>query len=274
MIEYMESIINGLQLKYLIVNDTNKYPYNDNDIYIFIQKIPDKLLLRQNNDNILLLNTEQYTRDHIKKYLTDIMNKNIKIIDYSPENIKCFNNDTNIKYLPYQYNDVEINKLKHLFLTTNKKYDVVFIGCILPKSPRRKKIYDELEKRGIKMLNIYGKWNNARDIDTYSAKILLNIHHADDYNIYESLRCDRLIFSGMMVISEKSINTNLLDINELIIFESYDKLVDTVIDVINNYDSYFETFISKYNQTIDNIKNERLGHLTHLNYILNNKTEY
>ncbi len=254
--DYLQSIISNSKLKLLIIN-TNNYQYNEHDTYVFIQKIPEKMLNGHYQNKIFLLNTEQCTRDEYKAYINNLADRNIGLIDYSIENISCINNK-NIINIPYQYNDTEIDKLKKFNSTIEKKYDVVFLGLL---SQKRHHIYSNLEKRGIKMLNVNGKWNDDRDISVYSAKILLNVHFADDYNIYEAFRCDRLIFSGMIVVSEKSIANDTLDINELVIFEDYDKLVDKVIDIIKNYDIYYKNFIDKYNKHIDKIKNDRLNNL-------------
>ena len=268
--EYANSIMTDLELKLLVV-DIETYQYNDEDIYIFVQKIPDKLLLNSQN-NIFLLNIEQCTRENYKTYTANLLSKNIKIIDYSLENVKKCDDNKNIYYLPYQYTNKEINKLKNFILMSDKKYDVAFIGHL---SPKREKIFNELKERGIKILNVNNKWGDTRDLEVSSAKVLLNIHFADDYDIYEVLRCDRFILSSMMVISEKSIDNDSLDINELVIFENYDNLVDKVVDVIKNYNLYYKNFIQKYDQKINNIKEERSKHLIHLKDILvdNNKKE-
>lgn len=257
--DYASSIMSDLELK-LLVTDINYYSYNNEDTYIFVQKIPEKLLVNP-IDNIFLLNIEQCTRNNYKTYITNLLNKNIKIIDYSLENVKCFGNNKNIFYLPYQYTNKEINKLKNFMLITPKTYDVVFVGHL---SPKREKIFNELKQKGLKMLNINGKWSDARDVEISSSKVLLNVHFADDYDIYEVLRCDRIVLAEMMIISEKSTDNVSLDINELVIFEDYDNLVNKTVDIIQNYNSYYQTFISKYNQTINGIKNERVKHLIYL----------
>ena len=137
---------------------------------------------------------------------------------------------------------------------TEKTYDVVFVGWI---SQRRKNIVTELTKRGFKVLIMERKWGTSRDIDISKAKLLLNIHYHESYNIYEAIRCDRWIFAGMMVVSEDSIDTNLLDTKDLVEFEKYDNLVNKVIDVLHNYDEYQKKFISKHTELIENLKSQR-----------------
>ena len=247
--EYCSSIIDKLEMKLLLI-DVETYEYNKNDIYVFIQSIPTKIL---NNPipNMYLLNTEQYTRDHYKNQSLELLNKGFKIINYSLENIKLLNYHPNLYYLPYQYNDSEINKLKKFMLSNEKKYDVVFCGSI--DDSKRKKIVDELVNRGINVHVVNGKWDIERDIEISKGKILLNIHYNDNYNIHESIRCDRWNMAGMVVVSEKSFDIDLVDMNNLIIYEDYDNLVDKVIDVVNDYDQYYGKLQSKYDNQIKNI---------------------
>jgi hypothetical protein len=87
-----------------------------------------------------------------------------------------------------------------------------------------------------------------------SAKILLNVHSHESYNVYEDIRCDRWTFAGMMVVSEDSYKNESLDISELVTFVKYDKLVDTIKDILGNYDEYHEKFISNHKRIIEDIK--------------------
>ena len=101
------------------------------------------------------------------------------------------------------------------------------------------------------------EWSTKRDFSISQAKLLLNIHFDDTYNIYEAIRCDRLSLSGMMVVSEDSLNIDLLDTKDLVYFEKYDKLADKVTDILKNYDNYHGEFISNYNKTIEDLKKKR-----------------
>lgn len=104
-------------------------------------------------------------------------------------------------------------------------------------SPRRHEILQQLEQNNIKTLNVCG-WGDNRDTLIGSCKILINIHCTDSYKIYESLRCDRWTFSEMVVVSETLINDAVNDMSQIIILESYENIVNKIIHIINNYDSY------------------------------------
>lgn len=248
--EYIDSFNDNYKIEVLEISNQSCYKFNG--IYIFIQSIPE-ILVNSQMKNIILLNIEQLTIEKNIIMVNKLLNKNIKIIDYSIENIKLMENN-NIGYLPYQYNDSEVYKLKIYNTIANKKYDVAFTGWI---SDRRRLIIDKLRAKGITVLLINNKWEDDRDMEIASARLLLNIHYNENYNIYESIRCDRWIFAGMMVVSEDSIYNESLDINNLVIFEKYDKLVDKVIEVINNYGKYNGEFIINHRDTINNIKTKR-----------------
>ena len=86
-------------------------------------------------------------------------------------------------------------------------------------------------------INITG-WDNDRDKIIKKCKIILNIHHFEPYKIFEHLRCDRLIFSNKIIISEKSLNMNDLDIFDYVIWKDYDKIIDYIKIVLNDFETY------------------------------------
>ena len=246
--DYIISLMFTLNFK-ILINDINNI-YDDNNIYIFIQTIP----LNIKTKNMYLLNIEQLTKPYWNKYISNILNQNIKVIDYSYTNIKYLNNEY-ITHLPYQYTNQEIDNLKNMINNNNKIYDVVLCGSI---SEKRMYIYQSLINNGINVKYINDSFGEIRDIEISKSKILLNIHFDENYKIYESMRCDRWIFAGMLLISEVSIYYNMLDIRNLVIFEKYDNLVDKVIDVVKNYDIYKSKFIEKHHIMMEQIKKSRL----------------
>jgi hypothetical protein len=93
-----------------------------------------------------------------------------------------------------------------------------------------------LKEKGVNVFYVNNAWRDERDILIGKCKILVNIHYGDDYNVYESIRCDRWIFSGKVVVSESSQDQENLDIYPLVEWAPYDKLVDKVIETLKNYD--------------------------------------
>jgi Glycosyl transferase family 2 len=256
--EYVKSFSHVFNLTLLIENDIYKINYQQSESYIFVNKFPMKF---KELPNIYFWNTEQLT---VSKNLDKINTlHNIPILDYSTLNLSLMVNHKPTYYLPYQYNDTEIITLKFLISKNQKLYDVAFCGLVTPK---RQFILDLLKNNNIKVNIICEKWNYERDIEISKAKILLNIHADDNSHIYESIRCDRWAFAGMIVISEDCLDQNELDINHLIQFTKYEHLVNKIIETINHYDETYDHFSKQYNDFINEIKKNRL--LTAYNFIV------
>jgi len=269
MIEYVTSFIDLIDGTVLLI-DSNYDEYNESDIYIFLQTIPSKLLQRPIRK--MIINTEQMTlKEHNVKYglimaITQMAHRippydNIPVFDYSKENIKLLNTDR-VLWIPYQYREDEISVLKQLVIETAKIYDVVFIGFL---SIKRKKIYDALVACGITILNVDETWGIDRDKLASQGKILLNIHYLDTYNIYESIRCDRWLFAGMMVVSEKSECMDEIDMRDLILFADYENIVVQVCEIVRNYGVYYDDFVKKHGLFMGNIVDDRKKNALHLN---------
>jgi len=262
-VEYVDSFIKVIGNVKVICSDTlDSYDYinDDSHLHVFFCQCFPYEIFNKNLKHAILINTEQATLPRANQNLKGFLAKNYNIIDYSLENIQIIDNQTSMFYLPYQYSE-EIDKLKLLVEKTPKYYDVVFMGH---GTPRRDSIQCELKNRGINILSFNGVFKDARDSLVSKAKILLNIHCSDEFNVYEAFRCDRWILSGMMVISEKSINNTILDINELVIFEDYHKLVDRIINVVENYDSHYKSYKEKYDLSLENIKKTRYDALMNI----------
>ncbi len=188
---------------------------------------------------------EQLSRNCHLTYCKTISNFNIPIIDYSEINNNFIKNSV---LLRYQYCPEEISKLS-CSAASDKIYDIAFVGSL---SSRRAKILTELRKSGYQV-NVVKGWQKERDQEIIKSKILLNIHYAEDYTIYEAIRCDRFLFSGMIVVTETSISQDSIDINNLLIIEDYHNLVSKVKDVIKNYPSYLESLKLEREQTLPSI---------------------
>jgi hypothetical protein len=250
-VEYIESIKEIINIIYLQLDNTKNYDYDSNDVYIFCQTIDNhhgkfepisiekSLINRQFNK--FIINMEQMTIVKRNKLTQWHLDNNVKVIDYSIENIQLLqtvNPDSVINHIPYQFNPNEINKLKQ-YMNISKLFDVAYCGCM---SPRRKKILNDLRDNGISVYEI-SAWGDHRDRSIPMCKILINIHFDDDYNIYESLRCDRWAFAKMPVVSEDSIYTELLDVKKynLVQFYNYESLVTGVINTLNNLSDMIPT---------------------------------
>jgi len=259
--EYIESFIKLFKFDLLLLSIPENYTYTNelNKVYLFCQTIPNVVL--NTHTNICLINTEQPSQSHRFDYYYSVLKKNIKVIDYNNENIVFTKNKimkstndvnlSNIIHMPYC---ITKNEIKRLTYNKNKIYDVAWCGYL--DTTRRNDIIETLKQHNISIKNISG-WNNLRDSQIHECKILLNIHVSDEAITYESLRCDRIVASKMLVVSEDSEYRQMVDIKELVIFEKYNNIVNKIIEIVNNYDKYYNEFIIKYDKYLDNIINER-----------------
>lgn len=277
--KYFEDYIYSLfQLKDKIIlfdYNTKIILNNDGITNVFLNNIPTHLIEINFNNNlnnnlhIFILNTEQLSRDDFKKIflfnfsklkkLKEIFNMiNIGILDYSIENFMILKKDLfnfisefEIFHIPYQYNNNEIEQL--IEYSKKKIYEISFINSI---TPYRNYIIQNLEKEKIYINKIIG-WHDSRDIEIGKSKILLNLHINKDYKIFESMRCDRWIFAGKIIISDNCLYNELLDLKDFIIFEEYENIPNKCKEIIDNYDFYVKEFESKKNKLVEIIQNRK-----------------
>jgi hypothetical protein len=157
----------------------------------------------------------------------------IQYYDYSKSNITIITNSINFTiknpiYLPYKCSDNEIkllirhkNKYKNNYMFDfgiihDWKNSISKTKTITP--PRRNKVVQFLINNGFK-INIISGWGEDRDTQLGTCKIILNIHgqisenenpqSEEISNIFEHIRCDRLLESGYNILSETSYNLDI-----------------------------------------------------------------
>lgn len=197
---------------------------------IFILDLDENMLALNLQKDVMIFCIEQMTILGRYNYMREFYKDGYHLISHTNAQKKHF---PNTEVLPYQYQEDEVNKLKTFItsnpLVTNAKYeyDVCMIGC---NSDMRHNIFNELVRRGVRIVNVEG-WKDIRDRQVARCKILLNVHFHDDYQVYEHLHCDRWMFAGKLIISEKSLRTRDLQLRN-VIFIDYEELVDTCIRYI------------------------------------------
>ena len=162
---------------------------------------------------------------------------------------KQFNIDVNYThefiYLPYQFNIKDNYLLKNI--DKQYKYDIGIINATPKKDPsvsanlkyKRTEIWEKINVLGLNCINITC-FDEERDELLKQCKVILNIHHFDCYNIFEHIRCDRLIFADKIIISDKSLFMEELDVYNFVIWEDYDNIVNKTIEVLYNFEMYQE----------------------------------
>jgi beta-1,4-mannosyl-glycoprotein beta-1,4-N-acetylglucosaminyltransferase len=245
--QYIENL-NTLFTDYKIALTCDKqYILNINpDKITFVFEIFDESIVTQlPNCSFSYLNTEPLNIPVRLQNVLDILHKyNFDYYDYSKSNIKIINdkfiNTTNLVYLPYSYNKNEIDMLTNLNNNTNKIYDFgLIVGSCGDVTERRKPIVDFLIQNNFSV-NIISGWDMDRDIELAKCNIILNLHgfYTIPSDIFEHIRCDRLLMSGFKILSEKSFyldtdfknkfpNLKIIEYNEFFNYDVISKIVAT-----------------------------------------------
>ena len=185
---------------------------------IFVYQIIDNIYTCFTNKNIevSLLNLEPLNLAPRLNVITDNLIKypGVKVYDYSKSNIKILHNIgyTNTEQLSYQIYEEETNLLKNLNKCIHKVYD---FGIIISNVERRSVIVNFLIENNYSVKIIQG-WKSIRDNQIASCRVLLNIHgfFYENSNIFEHIRCDRLLAAGYKILSESSLFLDETFINQ------------------------------------------------------------
>ena len=187
-------------------------PFEVEDDFIFFQ-------IEQYPDNDKGVNYEALKRGNIKEIWT-----------FSRFNIKKLNENgiNNCRYIQIKPTDEYYKKIISFNVDDTYESDVSFVGWL---SDRRWKIINDLMSRGVRVNVINAQWDvygDDRDMMIAKSKILLNVHYNDDWKCFEQIRCFPWLNTNKIIVSESS-----YDEDDRVIFVDYDKLVDTIIEVLN-----------------------------------------
>lgn len=172
------------------------------------------------------------------------------VVDYSIPNIinvlssglfQKFS-EKHIYIAPCIYDTININKMRQVNVLTT------FINT---EEPRRKHLLQNLKYHEVNHININNCFNKNELQKIYSnTKILINIHQTNEHDTFEELRVLPALQCGVLVISEKSPLHDSIPYNNLIIWCSYEEILLTLQNVIQNYDNYHNTIFSSNNISV------------------------
>lgn len=280
--------------KRIEIDDFNLQKFIDsNHIYIFTQMWMDidttnEILLK--SPRFMFLNVEMLTEQTRLDQMIKFLRKDIHIIDYSEANVKWLcraivyykiNYTKKILWFPYQFNKDENDILSIPYKNnTEYEYDVGIINAHVKTDPsvdssntyKRNRIWEKLkEHSSIKALNIMG-WGKERDLLINKCRIILNIHHFECYNIFENIRCDRLIFANKFIVTERSDFEDELDISNFVLKVDYEDIIKTVLNLSpKNKNLKTKHFLTKneLDKKEDIINNRKLVMKINLEYLSN-----
>ncbi len=202
---------------------------------------------------LVYLNVEMLTELKRMNQVIELAQSGIKIADYSRSNLsylRAYIKDKDIVidnlmgyYLPYQYNLRDQVQLANIDGVYN--YDVGVINAVIKRDAsvnseltyRRVKLWEQLQTSGLKCINILG-WGAERDELLKRCKVIINVHHFECFNIFEQIRCDRLVFAKKIVVSDKSVFTEKYDLVGNVLWEEFDNIIPRTKEVIQNFAKY------------------------------------
>lgn len=226
-----------------------------NDIFILTQMWLDLNSLSTElvrSGRMIYLNVEMLSEIKRMDQVISLIKSGIKIADYSLSNLtflKLYMEENKIQsnastiYLPYQYSlrdQIQLENIDGIYT-----YDVGIINA-LPKQDasvnsaltyRRTRLWEQLQATGWKCINILG-WGAARDELLKRCKVIINVHHFECFNIFEQIRCDRLVFAKKIVVSDKSMFIENYDLLGNVLWEDYDNIIPRTKDVLEKFDMY------------------------------------
>ena len=273
----LDDYIKSLNIFYKCIEYSTLHEYyNTVDIFVFGQMwitFPDDIMDR--NNNIMFLNVEMLSEKNRIEQVIQLLRLNIPLLDYSLANINYMKlkiKELNINYkgtimwLPYQFNHQENVYIKN---TTNTfEYDVGIINAVIPNSKtnynklvyKRNIMWDMIKKKDWKYINILG-WGKERDDIISKCKVIINVHNFDVFNVFEHIRCDRLLFANKIIVSDKSVWQTQLDIHDFVIWEDFDNIISKTQYILDNFNEFNKPYNNIY-KIIDNRKK-------HLDNIMN-----
>ena len=215
MIQQYINNLNNIYPNYYIylTNDKNTILREKPQKITFIYEIFDNNILTElPNTEFSFLNTEPLNIPLRLQHTINILKSfpNLNYYDYSESNLKILQeNEINIQdkiYLPYKSSDNELIELTNLNKITKKEFDFGILKALGGDiTDRRLKIINFLKENNF-TINIIEGWGNDRDQELAKCKTILNIHGFCNIssNIFEHIRCDRLLETGFTILSETS----------------------------------------------------------------------
>jgi hypothetical protein len=192
------------------------------EIPVIINNYPDY------SNKFILFNAEQLTRNNMLEHICRLgTHPNcVEIWDYSHINVDILaSKGITAKHYPLRCSKPYLITLQ-TFREQPIQYDIGFCGA---KCARREHILQLLQQKGYRVLALYHHYGVERDKALATCKVLINIHFADDYQIFESSRCEPWLEIGVPVISEHSLDDDPRCINV-----PYSELVNKTIEVVTN----------------------------------------
>ena len=122
---------------------------------------------------------------------------------------------------------------------------------------RRSNVLNNLKNQQINNIVINNCFSSVCLLNAYSkTKIMVNVHQTDHHHTFEELRVLPALLNGVIVVSEDVPLKETIPYYKYIIWCSYENIAIKTLEVLNNYNYYFDKFFinSDLNIILDNLK--------------------
>ena len=128
--------------------------------------------------------------------------------------------------------------------------------------PRRQELIQRFNLSKLDHKNINDCYDIKQLEELYlKTKILVNIHQTEHHHTFEELRVLPALLTGVIVISETSPLSNLIPYNDLILWCSYDNIIELVNKVLSNYKFFHDKIFSSNKHLLQKLNNNNLTKL-------------
>lgn len=189
--------------------------------------------IRSLPENIIIYNVEQAvggSKAMYPHYLKAMAR--FPVWDYSKRNALFLSSrlrNKRITHVPFGY----VNEMTHIKTDVPKDIDVLFYGGM---TDRRRRILEALARKGVEVAVLENIFGSQRDDFISRSKLVLNIHFYRPA-ILEVIRLGYLLANRKVVVSECNADTEMHEgLEDACFFAPYDKLVDTIINVLRRED--------------------------------------
>uniref|UniRef100_A0A6C0EQE8 Exostosin GT47 domain-containing protein n=1 Tax=viral metagenome TaxID=1070528 RepID=A0A6C0EQE8_9ZZZZ len=247
-------LINNPEISINITFLDNKYQFNNNNKTLQIHVNYEHTLVKQGGIGAdgfpignILDDNNQYYLVRICNY--EEINKFNIIIDYSIPNIYNVYTSNLFKEFSKKHIHIYSSIYESYFIKENRNITTLttFINTF---QPRRQTLLQNINSQNIPHINVNNCFQKDDLQNLYkNTKILINIHQTDHHDTFEELRVLPALQCGVIVICENSPLSNLIPYNDYIIWSSYDNILNTVKDVLNKYDYFYDSIFLKEKKT-------------------------
>jgi hypothetical protein len=243
----------SLELNVVVVISPKKtisFDNNNKTVYIYLnleQTIIDDtaITLVKEPETKVAFNDKQYTVN--MEMFNDFKDNDI-IFDYSKPNIKNIEiSGLYPDFLPkLQYVSACVYKNVNAAQLT-KTIDTLTLFADISISARREQKLQEINALLVNHRNETNCFEEELKTLLGNTKILINIHNSDYANTFEEVRVLPALQQKVLVVSEVSPLTELIPFGPMIIWSTYDNIVQKAKEVLDNYDTYYSQIFTEQN---------------------------